>query len=270
MSVLVVGAYGSVGSHVVTGLRSAGISVRGTSRTPKADEVPDGVEMVRLDLGEPETLPAALDGVKKVFLYARPDGIAEFVAAALAAGVEHVVLLSSAAVVEPATKNSRNAHMHAAVEGALEQSGMAWTHLRPTTFATNQLRWVPEIRAGGVLRIPFLELRTASIHERDIADVAVAALTGAGHEGKGYWLTGPEALTQRDYIDAIGAVIGRSIEVVDLAPEDAEPKLPEFVVRMMTELMASPCVVTSDVEDATGVPARTFRQWAEDHAKDFS
>src|SRR5438876_6885502 len=72
MSVLVIGAYGNVGSHVVAELLSAGTSVRGTSRTPRTGALPDAVEMVRLDLGDPEHLPAALDGIKKVFLYAPP------------------------------------------------------------------------------------------------------------------------------------------------------------------------------------------------------
>jgi len=239
LTVLVIGAYGSVGSHVVAGLRSAGVPVRGTSRTPSADS-PDGVELVRLDLTDPATLPAALDGVTKVFLYASPNGVHEFVSAAQAAGVEHVVLLSSASVVEPATKASRNAQMHAVVEEALRASGIAWTFLQPTTFASKQLTWAPAIRAGELLRIPFLHLPTASIHERDIADVAVRALTDPAHQGKAYWLTGPQALTQQEHIETIGEVIGRSIEFVELAPEDAEAKIPPFVVQMMAEVMKSP------------------------------
>lgn len=271
MSVLVIGAYGNVGSHVVDGLLSAGMSVRGTSRTPGTGEVPEAVEMVRLDLGEPETLPAALDGVKKVFLYASQDGVTEFASAARAAGVEHVVLLSSSSVVQTTTRHSRSAQLHSVVEEALRESGIGWTFLRPTTFAIIQLRFAPAIRSGQeVLRIPFPQLCTASIHERDIADVAVRALTGAGHEGKAYWLTGPQALTQQEYIEVIGAVLGRRIDVVELAPEDAEPKMPESFVRTMTELMKVPCDVTSAVEEVTGVPARSFRQWAEDHIKDFS
>jgi uncharacterized protein YbjT (DUF2867 family) len=271
MSVLVIGAYGNVGSHVVAELLSAGISVRGTSRTRKTGELPDAVEMVRLDLDEPETLPAALEGVKKVFLYAKPASVAEFVSAAQAAEVEHVVLLSSASVVESATRRSRNARMHSVVEEALRESGIAWTFLRPTTFAAHTLQWAAAIRSGGVLRIPFL-LRPgiASIHERDIADVAVRVLTGAGHARKAYWLTGPQALTQQEHIEAIGAAIGRPIEFVEVAPEDPEPKLTEILIRMRAEIMKAPCVVTSTVEEITEVPARPFRQWAEDHVKDFS
>ena len=270
MSVLVIGAYGNVGSNVVAGLRSAGIPVRGTSRTLKGSEPLSGVEMVSLDLDDPATLPRPLDGIKKVFLYAKPSGIAEFVTAAQAAGVEHVVLLSSASVVEEATRNTRNAHMHAAVEEALEKSGMAWTFLRPTTFASKQLGLAPRIKSGEVLRVPFLQARSAVIHERDIADVAVKALTSPGHEGKAYWLTGPEALTYQEQIDTIGEAIGRKIETVEVEPEEAEPPMHEFFVKLTRALMASPTVVTNAVEEATGVPARTFRQWAEDHVKDFS
>jgi len=270
MSVLVIGATGNVGSHVVAGLRAAEMPVRGTSRTPESGEVPDGVEMVYADLGEPETLPAALDGINKVFLYAYPDGIADFVIAAQAAGVEHVVLLSSASVVNPAMRSSFVAQLHSTVEDALRESGIAWTFLRPTTFATNMLRWAAPIRSGGALRMPFLHSQDASIHERDVADTAVHALTGAGHEGKAYWLTGPQALTHLEHIEAIGAAIGRAIDVVEVAPEDAEPKFPEFVIRSMVDAMKLECTVTSTVEEVTGAPARPFRQWAEDHLKDFS
>lgn len=264
MPVLVIGAKGNVGRHVLAGLSSAGIPVRGSSRRP------DGDALVRLDLDDPATLPAALDGVEKVFLYARPESIAAFVRAARAARVKHVVLLSSASVVDPATRHSVSSKRHAAVEEALRESGIAWTFLRPTTFASQNLRCAGQIRAGEVVQGLFLGVRVASIHERDIADVAVRALTGTGHEGQAYWLTGPQALTLRRHIEVIGEAIGRPIEVVELAPEDADPKPGEPFVRTMTELLKAGCVVTSDVEKATGVPARTFRQWAEDHIEDFS
>ena len=120
------------------------------------------------------------------------------------------------------------------------------------------------------MRIPFLHLCHASIHERDIADVAVRVLTGAEHQGKAYWLTGPQALTRQEHIETIAAAIGRPIDVVEVAPEQAEPRLPQFVIQTMAKLMEAPCVVTSTVEEVTGVPARSFRQWAEDHVKDFS
>ncbi|WP_089157673.1 SDR family oxidoreductase [Micromonospora sp. NBS 11-29] len=270
MSVLVIGAKGNVGGHVMAGLRSAGIPVRGSSRTAGSVGTPDDdAAMVRLDLDDPATLPAALDGVEKVFLYARPESIAAFVSAARTARVKHVVLLSSASVVDPATRHSVSSKRHATVEEALRESGMAWTFLRPTTFANQYLRCVGAIRAGDVVRGPFLEVRIASIHERDIADVAVRALTDAGHEGQAYWLTGPEALTQRRHIEVIGEVLGRHIEVVEVAPEDADPKPTEFYVRNMTELLTARCVVTSAVEETTGAPARSFRQWAEEHVEHF-
>ena len=264
MPVLVIGAKGNVGRHVMAGLSSAGIPVRGSSRRP------DGDALVRLDLDDPATLPPALDGVEKVFLYARPESITAFVRAAQAAGVKHVVLLSSASVVDPATRYSLSSKRHAAVEEALRESGIAWTFLRPTTFANLNLRCAGQIRAGEVVRGLFLGVRIASIHERDIADVAVRALTGTGHEGQAYWLTGPGALTLRRHIEVIGEVIGRRIEVVEVAPEDADPKPAESFVRNMTELLKAESVVTSAVEEATGVPARTFRQWVEDHIEDFS
>src|SRR6266516_6823303 len=95
MVTVVFGARGNVGRHVAAGLRAAGVPVRATSRNPD----PAQPEVVAADLDRPETLAAALTGAERVFLYARPLGIDGFVTAARSAGVRHVVLLSSAAVL---------------------------------------------------------------------------------------------------------------------------------------------------------------------------
>jgi uncharacterized protein YbjT (DUF2867 family) len=95
MTVLVTGARGDVGAAVLAGLLAAGEPVRASSRAPRPGEFPAGVEVARADLADPASWPAALGGMRKVFLYAHPEGAAEFAAAARKAGVEHVVLLSS-------------------------------------------------------------------------------------------------------------------------------------------------------------------------------
>src|SRR4051794_7995269 len=111
MTILVTGATGSVGSHVLDQLLQAGVKVRASSRNPQTAKLPDGVETVRADLTQPETFESALTGIQKVFLYTNAEGIDGFISAAQAAGIEHIVLLSSAAIVDPDINNF-NAQRH--------------------------------------------------------------------------------------------------------------------------------------------------------------
>src|SRR5690349_15419735 len=120
MVMVVFGARGSVGRHVAAGLLAAGERVRVTSRDPGKGGLPDSAEVVAADLELPETLPAALEGATKVFVYAKPDGVEGFVEAARSAGVRQVVLLSSAAIVMEGSERNPIAVQHRIVETAVE------------------------------------------------------------------------------------------------------------------------------------------------------
>lgn len=183
MVTVVFGARGNVGRHVAAGLISGGDQVRLTSRAPDTAGFPRGAQVVTADLERPETLPAALEGAQRVFLYAKPDGIDGFVAAAETAGVRHVVLLSSGAALDSNADNPI-ARMHTIVESAIEKSSLEWTFIRPGMFATNALWWWQKsIRDEGAVRVPYADTRTAPIHEQDLAALAVTALTEPGHHG---------------------------------------------------------------------------------------
>ena len=146
-------------------------------------------------------------------------------------------------------------------------------------FAANALSWwAPQIRAGAdVVRWPHVAAPTAPIHERDIAAVAVRALCEEGHAGAEYVLTGPQSLSQLEQISTIGGVIGRSLRIEEISPEDARSELltlmPAHVVNMLLDAWAAaigqPAFVTSTIVEITGTPARTFRDWAIDHAAEF-
>ncbi|MER6002219.1 NAD(P)H-binding protein [Nonomuraea angiospora] len=278
MVMVVFGARGSVGRHVAAGLLAAGEQVRVTSRDPEKGGLPASAEVVAADLDLPETLPAALEGATKVFVYAKPDGVAGFVEAARAAGVRQVVLLSSAAVVIEGSEHNPIAVHHQVVETAVEGSGLDWTFIRPGMFATNTLWWwQAAIRGGGAVRLPYPEAETAPIHEKDLAALAVTALTEPGHERRAYTVYGVESLTLRRQVEHIGEAIGRPIAVEVVSEAQAREEMgrttPAVGVEVIMKQWAArdgiPAQTSTAVEKVTGRPARTFAEWAVDHADDF-
>jgi uncharacterized protein YbjT (DUF2867 family) len=267
MTVLVTGARGAIARNVIAQLVYAGIPVRAASRDPQATELPGGVLPAPVDFTRPETLTPALEGVEKVFLYSAHEGIEHFVAAAEAAGVKRVVLLSSAAAAAPTGDDTEIGRLHRAAARPLQASSIPWTFVRPAMFATNSLWWADSIRQEGLVRLPYPEAQVNPIHERDIAEVAVAALTGDGHEGRAYLVDGPGHLTQRRQVEMIGEALGREIAVEELPHEVAARFLPEA----MLDMLASGDVTRwgPTAEAVTGRPARTYEQWVADHVEDF-
>lgn len=267
MTVLVTGARGAIARNVIALLLDAGIPVRAASRDPQATDLPAGVEAAHVDFTKPETLTPALEGVDKVFLYSAHEGIEHFVTAAQDAGVKHLVLLSSAATSGPDGGDNAIGRMHLAAERPLQASGIPWTFIRPAMFATNTLWWADSIRKEGVVRVPYPEAQVNPIHERDIAEVAFAALTEDGHEGRAHLIDGPGHLTQRRQIELIGEAVGREITVEALPREVAEQYLPSTLL----DMLASGDTVTygPTAEAVTGRPPRTYEDWVADHAHDF-
>jgi uncharacterized protein YbjT (DUF2867 family) len=231
-------------------------------------------------LSDISTLGNSLQGVDSVFLMLRAFS-APFapIIEQLKRRARRIVFLSSAAIQdELPVQTNPIGKIHLEIEEAIKKTGMDWTFLRPGAFAANALTWwAPQLRSGDVLRWPFAAAAWAPIHERDIAAVAVRALTEDGHAGKRLYLTGGEVLTQVQQLHTIGVAINRTLRYEELTPGDARRQmsasLPPFVVDRLLDLWArmveKPVPVTQTVEEITGVPPRTFRQWALDHAGDF-
>ncbi|MEU1547740.1 NAD(P)H-binding protein [Nocardia sp. NPDC005745] len=278
MVTVVFGARGNVGRHVAADLIAKGEQVRLTSREPGTAGLPPVGQVVMADLERPETLPAALEGAERVFLYAKPDGIDGFVAAAETAGIRHVVLLSSGAVLQSNAADNPIARTHGIVESAIVESALEWTFIRPGMFATNALWWWQKsIRDEGVVRLPYADARTTPIHEHDLAALAVTALTEPGHHRRAYAVWGPESLTLRQQVQHIGEAIGREIVVEEISAEQARAELSETMPSIGVDAVlagwkagtVAPSPVSRIIEEITGRPARTFAQWASDHATDF-
>ncbi|MFB0618786.1 NAD(P)H-binding protein [Streptomyces sp. AGS-58] len=271
--IVVTGATGNVGRALVDRLLAAGQPVRALTRDPERAGLPAPAEVVAFRPDEPAAL---FTGATKLFLYAQA-GTAPLLAAARAHGVRHVVLLSSGVIQEGADETHPIHVMHATAERQIQDSGLAWTFLRPNAFATNALQWAPQIRAGDTVRGVFADGLSAPIHEDDIAAVAERVLLGDGHEGAAYRLTGPAATSNAGQVEAIGAALGRKLTFVEADPADAGPELfphvpPQMLKRLLrtfAETVGVPPEITGTVEQLTGTPARPFEEWARDHAGDF-
>jgi len=279
--ILVTGATGNVGRQVVAQLRSTGCQIRALSRNPQSANLPKDVEVARGDLAVPGTLDTALEGVDAVFLvWVLPLAAAATTLQRIASHAERIVLLTSAHRTAHPFFQQPNAlrSVHAGIEQLVETTGLQWTFLRPGAFAINCLNWwAPQIRDGDVVRWFHADAATAPLHERDIAAVAAHALCEEGHNGMKYVLTGPESLTQREQVHIIGDAIGRPLRFEEVSPESARRSILAMWPAPLADMLLSaygaavdrPAFVTSTVADVTGTPARSFHDWAVEHAGEF-
>jgi uncharacterized protein YbjT (DUF2867 family) len=246
-----------------------------------AARLPPQVEVVRGDLTLPETLDPCLDGIDMVFLvWTAPAAAVSPALERIAKRARRIVFLSAPLkTAHPLFQQpSPGRAMVEQIERLIETSGLQWTILRPGMFAANALNWwAPQIRAGDVVRWPYLSTPTAPIDERDIAAVAVRALCEQGHAGAEYVLTGPQSSTQFEQLSTIGRVIGRSLRIEEISPDEARqellPLMPLAIVNMLLNAWAAalgqPAFVTSTVAGITGTPARAFADWVTDHSAEF-
>lgn len=201
-----------------------------------------------------------------------------FVDAAQQSGVTHIVKLSQFA----ASANSpvRFLRYHAAVEAAIQASGIAYTFLRPNLFMQGLLNFQPTIATQNTFYAAAGDAKVSVVDVRDIADVAVAALTRIGHEGKTYDLTGPQALTHTEMAQHLSDVTGRQITFVDIPPGTMRDTLlsvgfPDWQADGLIEDYAhyrrgEASEIASGVQDATGKAPRSFETFARDYAPMFS
>ncbi|WP_369637682.1 NAD(P)H-binding protein, partial [Nocardia sp. JMUB6875] len=217
---VVIGATGTVGRQVVAQLHRDGAQVTAVSRDPANAALPEAVRVIE---GDPSTarIPAvAWRGAHAVLLSSRAvtASAAEILTAAREHDVRRVVVVSASTVAHPAGE-PRFMAAFTALEAAAETSGLSWTVLRCADFAANTLSWAPQLRTGNVVRGAYGTAATSPIHERDIAEVAIRALTEDGHAGRRYLLTGPESLTQYDKVRILGTATGRNLSFTELPPD---------------------------------------------------
>ena len=283
--ILVTGATGNIGKPLTERLVSAGHKVRVVARDvgKAAAALGAAVHVVAGDLTRPETLPPALEGVERAFFMsgAGPELSsigAAFFDAARTAGVKHVVALSSGTVnFEVSTAIGR---WHLEMEEKLKATKLLWTMLRPGNFASNTVRWAHMIRTQGSVFAPMGDGKSAPIDPRDIAAVAFHALTEEGHDGKAYTLTGSLPVSTREQVATLAKLLGKEIRFVEVPEAGARAGMigsgmPEMMADAILELIRAGAgrdgsLKTDTVRDVTGREARTFEDWARDHAAAFA
>jgi uncharacterized protein YbjT (DUF2867 family) len=258
-----------------------GQQVRAMTRNPSKAKFDAGVEVVKGDFGAPDTLAKAVEGVDRVFslTFGPQTGTHErdLASAARKAEVHYIVKLSAMAD-DGETRNAIR-KWHGEGERAIKEAGVAWTIVRPGGFMSNALFWRESILTQGKVFSNYGHGRLPSVHPRDIAAVAVCALTSDVHEGKTYHLTGPEAISIGDQVSILSNVLGRQIEYVPITDEAArkgmeQAGMPALLIDALISFAASvrsgnAAQVLPTVEEVTGKPALTFADWAREHADAF-
>jgi uncharacterized protein YbjT (DUF2867 family) len=283
--ILVVGGTGTVGRLVLEAVAAADFETRALVRDlEKARAVNLAtVEFVRGDLADPAGLASALDGIEKVVLISSfsPDLVrlqTNLVEAAARAPSRPRIIKLSGLGADPDGPTVM-ARWHGAVERATEQSGLAWTFVRPAYFMQNLLTMAAGIRKTGAFALPAAGAAVAQIDARDIAAVIVRVVVEAGHEGKAYDLTGPDAITWFEVAEVLSAVADRPIRYDPITPEEFKRRLesarmPAWVADAVNELFAqfragAAMHTTDHVRRITNQPPRSFAVFARDHAHAF-
>jgi uncharacterized protein YbjT (DUF2867 family) len=283
-TILVTGATGNVGSQVVKQLSSfSGIVRAAVQSKNRADDIKNTkAELVEMNYNKSKTIEAAFRGIQKLFLLTPfvPDMLEmskNLIREAKKANVNHIVKQSAfgSDLEDGITMNK----LHRQVEEAIKSSGINYTFLRPMSFMQNYLGLSSSIKSQGVFYAPLLDSRTSFVDVRDIAAVAVEALTKSGHENKAYNITGPEAVSNYDIANILSKTTGRKISYVNISDDDArkgmkENGMQEWTINALMDLYnfqkaGKASHVSLDVERVTNRKPISFEQFAKDYSETF-
>jgi uncharacterized protein YbjT (DUF2867 family) len=279
--ILITGASGNVGKEVLKQIAQTGIRVRAAFQSAsKAGAAPSGAEIVTVDYNQPETLKTALQGVERVFLVGPPT---QQLPALERKAMEVIAQSGVRQVVKLSAMGGREAvftGQHAESEDHIQSTGVPYTFLRPNGFMQNMVNYnAPTINTQNAFYGSESDGRVSQIDVRDVAAVAVAALTEDGHVGKAYTLTGPEALTNDEIARILSGELGREIRFINLPPTKMKDALlsagvPEWSADALVDLQrlyreGKAAKVTRDVEQILGRRPISFAQFARDYRHAF-
>jgi len=281
--ITVFGATGTTGAPLVDTLLAKGAKVRAVTSDPaKLDGLKaKGCEAVTARFDDQAALEQACSGADRIYLVT-PAHLdmrqwkANVIAAAKKTGVQHVVLATGLGASPKAGLTFGKWHSES--QELLRESGLDWTFVQPTYFMQNLLWQADSIAKGGVY-YDDMGGPVSWIDARDIADVAAEALTGSGHAGKGYGVTGPEALTGEEIAAVLSEETGRAVTCVHLSADEAKAAMisggmQSEVAAAMVELASIAPKgylggIETTVSDVLGRPARRFRDFVAENRDAF-
>ncbi|WP_067713336.1 SDR family oxidoreductase [Nocardia yamanashiensis] len=273
--IVVTGATGNIGSALVRDLAAAGEKVVAVSRGEKPVDLPAGVEHRRGDIGDLDSLGAAVTGAEALFLLITGPQLvtgpapAELLETVAQAGIRRVVFVSSQGAVTRAGSDGYARTLE--FEKALAASDLEWTVVRPGGFFSNSFAWIEPVRAERTIAAPFGDTGLPLVDPADIAAVAAAALREDGHDEQVYTLTGPAVITPREQAAALEAALGEPLRFLDLTREQARGNMlrfmPESVADHTLDILGTPTTeeqqVSGDIERVLGRPATSYAEWAQ-------
>lgn len=278
--IVITGATGNVGRHVINELAERGAPVTAVTRDPRRLEVP-GVTVTAGDLTDPPSLAPAFRSAERLFLLvtaggpANPVDVPSVLEQASAAGMRHVVMVST--MLSETHPDSFPGQRGIEAETLVKNSGLEWTILRPWELASNTFAWIPELRRGGVVRSPTAGVASPVVHPADIAAVAIAALSNDDHLAATYALTGPAAIDPNEKVAAISDASGSDyrFEVVDdaewrerIIDQSPDPTAAQLAIAGVCGLDSGR--ITDTTVEILGRPARNFQAWATENAAAFA
>lgn len=281
--ILLTGVTGKTGGETAKQLLAKGLKLRAIVRNEAkaADLKAAGVELVVGDVADADTVRRALEGAGKAFL-TLPNGKnqeaqeKQFTDLAVKAGVKHLVKMSSMEAVAHAETPIPKAHW--AVEEYIRAAGIASTMVKPNFFMQNLLSSAAGIKANRRFSLPMGSGTTGMADIRDIGAVCAEVLTGHGHDGKSYEITGPEVLTFADVAERFSAVLGVKIEYVPMPMDQfrtrmtgvLEPWHLNAVCELFREIAEIGLDHTTDTfRTLTGREPRSVTQFIQDHVALF-
>lgn len=266
MSILVTGATGNIGRRIVDRLIDLGANdIRALSKNPAKARLPDGVTAITGYLGNPESLPAALDGVERMYLAPLPSTLDATLELIGKADVQYVVALSGGGDWQE----------HA---DKITASGLVNTQLGPGEFTDNFTIWAEQIKTTRMVRDPYPSVVEAPISMDDIARVAATLLAkpNEAHYGNMYPITGPDALTRAEIAAQIGVGIGVDVTFEQCSRAEGEatlqPAMGEYARWYLDQIATAvdaPQQANHLVAQLTGTPAESVAQWAGRNADAF-
>ncbi len=278
--IFITGATGNVGSEVVSLLKSKKIQYKALTRRPPSD----APEWAEGDISNPASYEKYLHGAETLILIspAHEDMVRhqlDAVNLAIKAGVKHVVKLSGLGASPEAA--IRLPKLHHQVESSITQKPIVYTFVRPNLFSQVLLGSADTVRRNGKIYAPAGGGAISFTDTRDIAAVILASALNQPRASRAYEITGPRAFRYDEVAAIISKINGAPVEYIAVDDETArnsmlESGLTEWLVEAFIELFSiyrmglGAGTYPEDIEVLTGRPARSFEDFAQDYADQFT